>query len=452
MKKVLIYLRVSDPNQEIRDSLIKQEEQVKKYCEFKGYHIYKTIKEVGSGRRDDRDGFRELEKEIEKNTFDILIFYELSRLARNTYVLHSLINSLRMKKIKFESVTESYLNSDSPTSKLMLSFMASMAEMESDTLSKRVGTRMKYYVSQGYWMHPAPKGYTLKDRILYIDKEEAEVVRSIYKSFIKEASYSKLCREYNLSQPGLKRVLTNVAYLGKTKWGFEGRDKDTGKRGLRAGGEIFEGKHEPIIDADTFNLVQELIKNKSDKLQKTGKGEFLLTGLLRHKGCRRRMSGKINYRSQKGGYKYYACTETGCYVSKSARQIEDLVLKTFKSYCRNLKTLNKIPQKKKSNPEEATLKILSSKRKRIVSAYLDGNLEREVYLEEIQKIDTQLKEAHTPVPKKLNPIQETSYTSLIKLVDNFDSKDNLEKNSILKLLIEEVIFIDKENIEVVFKI
>ena len=101
---------------------------------------------------------------------------------------------------------------------------------------------------------------------------------------------------------------------------------------------------------------------------------------------------------------------------------------------------------------EVALKNLSSKRTRIVSAYLDGNLERNIYLEEVQKIDAQLKETQISTPKKLKPIQETSYTSLIKLVDNFDSKDNLEKNSILKLLIEEVIFIEKENIEVVFKI
>ena len=137
MKKALIYLRVSDQVQEDRDYLSKQEEQAVEYCEFKKYHIYKVIKEVGSGRKDDRAGFMELEDEIEDNTFDVLIFYELSRLARDTYVIHKLIKSLRVKEIEFESITEPHLNSESPTSKLMLSFKASLAEIESGTISKR---------------------------------------------------------------------------------------------------------------------------------------------------------------------------------------------------------------------------------------------------------------------------------------------------------------------------
>lgn len=63
------------------------------------------------------------------------------------------------------------------------------------------------------------------------------MVRDIYRDFISETSYAELCRRYSFSTTGIKRILTNVAYIGKTKFGFEGKDKDTEKRvnNLQAG-------------------------------------------------------------------------------------------------------------------------------------------------------------------------------------------------------------------------
>ncbi|WP_319201873.1 recombinase family protein [uncultured Ilyobacter sp.] len=447
MKKALVYLRVSDPNQEIRDSLNKQEEQTLRYCEFKGYHIFKIIKEVGSGRRNDREGFKELEEEIENNSFDVLIFYELSRLARNTYILHNLIHDLKINKISFESVTENYLNSDSPTSKLMLSFIASMAEMESDMTSKRVQNRMKYYTSQGFWMFQPPKGYVLENKILKINDNESEEVKSIYNEFLKGASYADLSREYNISHPGLINLLTNVAYIGKTKFGFEGRDKDTGKRFKGGDGTVYEGKHESIIDRGTFDAVQSLIKSKSDNRHRSNKGDYLLTGILRHNNCNMKMYGKKN--PNRKDYRYYQCSS--CYFSISIRKIEKIVIDNFKEYSQNLKELKKNVRIKKVTPEKEVNSV-KSKRKRIVQAYMDGNIEREYYLKEIESIDKIIKvlEKKIETPKKEKTL--TNYDILIKLLKNFDEKDNVEKNSILKLLIDEIIIIDRENIEIIFKV
>ena len=109
MKKALIILRVSDQLQEDRNSLEKQEEQALDYCKFKGYTVYKTLKTVVSGRKNDRADFIELENEVEKNSFDVLVFYELSRIARNAYFIHKLVHNLKQKEIEFESITESYL-------------------------------------------------------------------------------------------------------------------------------------------------------------------------------------------------------------------------------------------------------------------------------------------------------------------------------------------------------
>ena len=451
MKKVIIYLRVSDQIQEDRDSLIKQEEQVRSYCKFKGYKIYKVIKEVGSGRRDDREGFKELEKEIALNKFDILVFYQLSRLARNAFLLHKLVNDLEKNEIAFESATESYLNSDSPVSKMIFSFMASIAEMDSDTISKNVTTRMLWYVSQGYWKFQPPKGYNLgEDGVLY-SNEEASIVNDMFKEFLNGASYADLCRKYHLSHPGVKNALTNVLYIGKTKFGFEGRNKKTGKRVKGLSGEVFEGQHEGIVDKELFNAVQTLIKTKEEKRLKSSRGRYLLSGLARHYCCPRKMSGKRQKRVT-GFYRYYNCA-TCEKIVVSATELEDNVLENFKVYCKSLRSLE--GNKKRSILDDINRKVasLNNKKNRIFEVYMDGHITRDRYLKEIKTIENDV----TKLQEKISNYKETeditsNYESLLKLLRNFDKKSELEKNTILKLFIEEITVIDKENIEIIYKV
>lgn len=429
-----------------KDSLTKQQEQAIKYCVFKGYHIYKTIKEVGSGRRkDNREGFQALEEEIEKNSFDILIFYELSRLARNQYLLHSLINSLNNKMISFESITENYLNSDSPTSKMMLGFLASMAEIESDMTSKRVRNRMRHYASEGYWVFPPPRGYTLKDKILYEDKEAAELVRKIFEEFLKGATLRELQRRYSLSSPGLKNLLTNVAYIGNTKFGFAGRNK-AGKRVNNLPGEVFEGRHESIIDIRDFELAQAMLQTKKDTYNTQIKNnKYLLTGLLRH-SCGYAGNGKRGNR----GYDHYRCRE--CHGAISLIKLEKLVVKEFKSYIKNLKFL-KNNRKKKNNVHE-TLKVLKEKKLRASDIYIEGAIDRNEYLKRIGNIDGEINTIKKGVKDREEPKRKFSnYDKLLGLIKGFDDMDIEEKNRILKLFIDKIIYHDNESdIDIIFKI
>ncbi len=451
MKKALIYLRVSDEMQELKDSLKKQEDQAINYCNFKNYTIYKVIKEVGSGRRrDQREGFIELEKEISRNTFDVLIFYELSRLARNQYLLHNLIHNLKINRISFESITESYLNSDSPTSKMMLGFLASMAEIESDMTSKRVRNRMKHYASEGYWMFQPPRGYRLENKILQVHEEEAKVVKEIFKEFISGASIKKLKATYNLSDPGIKNLLSNVAYIGKTKFGFAGRDKHTGKRVNNLPGEVFEGKHEAIIDDKTFNMAQNILSNKKRKYRSyIVDNKFLLTGLLKH-NCGYSANGK----RQKTGYTLYRCRD--CEKSIPATLVEKVVVKEFKSYCKDLKYFKNKKISKKKDKSLNKLATLKSKRSRIVESYMDGNINREYYLKLIDEMDNEIstiKNSMGEEKSKVPKIFTDNYELLLQMVNTFDDKDIIEKNKILKLFIEAVVYKDKESeLEIIYKI
>ncbi|MGL4999091.1 MAG: recombinase family protein [Cetobacterium sp.] len=448
MKKVILYLRVSDEMQAEKDSLIKQEEQAFKYCEFKGYKIHKVIKEVGSGRKNDREGFLELEAEIEKAEFDTLIFYELSRLARISYVIHKLVNSLLVNSISFESITEPHLNSDAPSSKLMLGFMAAMAEVESDTISKRVKLRMLHYASQGYWVFRPPLGYTLgKDKILY-KNNEAEIIKEIFSKFMAGKSLTQLQQEYNKAHSIIKHILTNVAYSGKTKFGFEKKLHLTGKTVKNLEGEIFEGKHEAIIEQELFDLVQTRLNGITHSSTRANNSEHILSGIIKHKGCDWKAYGK-KHTKDLSVRRYYSCSN--CYKSIGAKNVEAAVIESAKEYVSSLSFLDEIPRSRKEFVDvNKKRNILISKKERIINAYMDNNISRDDYLKKVKNIENELLKL-----KEVVEVEEPNTISLknklISMFDNFDQKDIYEKKSILKLLIEEVLY-DKKEITIIYKV
>ncbi|MGL5428693.1 MAG: recombinase family protein, partial [Cetobacterium sp.] len=449
MRKALIILRVSDQNQEERNSLEKQEEQALHYCSFKGYEIYKIIKTVVSGRKNNREDFLELEREIEENNFDVLVFYELSRLARNAYFIHKLVHSMRIKDIAFESITENYLNSDSPTSKIMLGIMASQAEIESDMISKRVKTRMRFYASQGYHLFPAPTGYENIDKSLVINESEAENVRGMYRDFLSGDSYSELSRKYNLASVSIKRILKNITYIGKIKFGFEGSNQNTGKWETDKDGEIFDGKHEPIIDEATFSMVQEIINNRDKSRNKMVESNYILTGLLKHPCENSRMFGKTHQRKTKGPYRFYYCNK--CYKVTKANELEEAVIEALKNKSKELNFLENKKIGKKEKNIKVNINKLLEKRNRIIEMYSDGVLNREKYLLDIKNIDKKLtdleKQNKSPEFNKVTEI--VLKDKLIEIIDEFDSLSISEKKNLLSIFIEEIL-IDSE-IQIIFK-
>lgn len=67
---------------------------------------------------------------------DTVIVSEISRLARNTADLLSLVNQLNEKGVAFISLKEN-LDTTTPTGKFMLTIFAAMAEMERETILQR---------------------------------------------------------------------------------------------------------------------------------------------------------------------------------------------------------------------------------------------------------------------------------------------------------------------------
>jgi len=87
-------------------------------------------------------------------------------------------------------------------------------------------------------------------------------------------------------------VLSNQAYVGRVHW----RE------------QTFPGIHEPLVDTDTFDHAQALLKERGeDMTHRAARAEFLLSGLLRCGRCRRAYVG-MSAKGNGGTYHHYACS------------------------------------------------------------------------------------------------------------------------------------------------
>ena len=112
------------------------------------------------------------------------------------------------------------------------------------SISKKTKTGMVNAFKTGRHIAKSPKGYKLIDKLLVPDGNE-ETISKIFQEFLdSDISLTQLAKKNNMTPAGMKKLLKNITYLGKIKFG----------------GEISDGTHKPIISPSLFNKVQDKIK------------------------------------------------------------------------------------------------------------------------------------------------------------------------------------------------
>ena len=84
-------------------------------------------------------------------------------------------------------------------------------------------------------------------------------------------------------------ILMNPVYAGKIRWSTDGRASRDRYKGDNSKVMYVDGKHQPIIDQDTFDQVQEKIMEQKRRYGKWQRKEqpvtFMLKGLVRCDTC-----------------------------------------------------------------------------------------------------------------------------------------------------------------------
>ena len=266
--KCVLFCRVSSKEQEETGySLPAQEKFLGEYAEKQGLKVEKTfaISESAAGKVQ-RKTFIEMVAYVRKNDIPVIVVETTDRLTRNftdvptidLWITES--ESHQVHLVKEGCVLH---NSSRSHEWFMWRVKVATAEYYVRLLSENVKKGQKEKISQGWLPTKPPLGYkTVGDKghkVHIIDDGKSHLVKRLFEGFasgeysvttISNKAYEIGLRTPNGGKVARSRIhgyLRDPFYIGKLRW------KD----------EIYEGKHEPLIDEDIFNKVQSLLTSKN---------------------------------------------------------------------------------------------------------------------------------------------------------------------------------------------
>jgi site-specific DNA recombinase len=346
--RCVIYLRVSTKEQAEKDlteegfSIAAQREACVRRIRDEGWELVDEYVDKGeSARTADRPRLRAmLARVAEDGDVEAVVVHKVDRLARNMEDHIAIRALLRRRAVALVSVTENL--DETASGRLVEGIHALMAEFYSANLASEVRKGMGQKAKLGGYPHKAPLGYlNVREPIggrqvahIVPDPERAPLVRAAFELYASEEwTVERLAHEMAdrglrnrgrsghyaakaVTVSGLARLLAHRAYVGIVEWdGIE-----------------YEGGHDPLVERDTFDKVQELLAARAMRGTRERRHHHYLKGVLVCGVCGRRLS----IQRSKGTYTYFYClgqkdrrNGTGCqerYVAADQleAEVEDL--------------------------------------------------------------------------------------------------------------------------------
>ncbi len=238
-----IYVRVSTQEQVQQGfSLDAQQEALENYAKALGYGLFRIYRDEGKSAKDitHRPEMVQMLQDAENKKFSAIFIYKLDRFSRSLKDLILTIDKLKELGVDFVSLQDK-IETTSASGKLMFHIISAFAEFERNIIGDRTKFGMERKAKEGGFITKAPRGYKLVDKELIPHEEEAEQIPNIFNEFLKtEISLTQLAKKNNMTTSGIKKLLQNITYIGKVKFGKQ----ET------------EGQHQSLIDKQLFEQVQ----------------------------------------------------------------------------------------------------------------------------------------------------------------------------------------------------
>ena len=295
-RKVAGYARVSTDSDE---QFTSYEAQVDYYTRFIQSHpeweFVKVYADEGiSGTNTlHRDGFNEMIEDALAGKIDLIVTKSVSRFARNTVDSLVTIRNLKEHGCECYFEKENIFTFDGK-GEMLITIMSSLAQEESRSISENVtwGTRKRMADGKVSIAYSTFLGYDKgKDSNLVVNREQANIVRLIYRSFMEGMAPIGICRmleEKCIQTPGGKKkwnkstvlsILSNEKYRGDALLQKTFTVDFLTKKHKVNEGEVqqyyVEANHEAIIPPEEFEQVQvELARRRNIGRAYSGKSIF----------------------------------------------------------------------------------------------------------------------------------------------------------------------------------
>lgn len=444
MKRIAIYSRKSvyiegSISIETQINMCK-EYMLKKFkdCEFK---IFED--EGFSGGNTNRPAFQKLLRLAELKQIDIVVCYKIDRIARNTLDFLNILEMFKENNVELISITEGF-DPNTQMGKVMLTLLASFAEMERSNIQQRVKDNLLSIAKKGKWTGGSPPTGFKNNPNGGIEWDNKDMILDVFNMKYEKSKNTDLIQfiqhKYNHKFLGgtLATTLRKPIYV---------KSSSSVSLYLKSKGYIVQGTEDNIhsyltyTDKDTkYAIVSNIVglvepsiwisvnKDMDKNISREGNRfseKFWLTKTIRCKCCGQTYCGqtkttKTKYYNKKGKEKIYVST----YSYYSCRDAVRGKLKT----CNNTKRIKQ--------------DVLEAKVSALIYSLKDEKIFNSSY--SINKVDNSFKIAS--LNKKVIEIDKTisNLTDKIALLSNdaslifIDKIENLikEKSSIKSNIVE----------------
>ena len=309
MEKYILYARKSTDTEDKQVlSIEAQLSELRKFSRDNQLIVVDELVEKRTAKMPGRPVFDSMIKRIINGEVNGILAWHPDRLARNSvdggqiiYLLdQTLLNYLRFPVFQFENTSQG---------KFMLSIMFGQSKYYVDNLSENTKRGLRARVRNGDFPSQAPFGYLNDSRTktIILDKRYTPLVKEIFEKYARgDQTMSQLAdflRDSGaVTRTGkvfkddkVKSILQNPFYYGHFLYK----------------GELYEGRHQPIISKVLFDKVQSVITERGHKKQ-TKNPVVPFLGLMKCASCGMSITSETKTKTQKNGnfhrWTYYRCS------------------------------------------------------------------------------------------------------------------------------------------------
>ena len=460
-----IYLRKSRPDIDAEkhgegETLARHQSMLMELAKKCKLDVVKVYKEIVSGDSvSARPQMQALLSDIGQGKYEGVLVAEVERLARGNTIDQGIVaQAFKESGTKIVTPVKTY-DPNNEIDEEFFEFSLFMSRREYKTIRRRLEAGRLSAVKEGNYIGTnAPYGYRKtspdpKTHTLEIIPEEAETVKLIYKLYLDGHGSKYIASELNRmgikpqksenwEYPSIKKILANPVYCGKIGW----KTKSNGDI-------LYQGLHEPVIDENTFNAVQE--KRKSNPVAQIHPNDRLLNyyhGILYCSNCGHQLKRRC---ISSTGKDYLLCVYRECRgktVCASMKDVDESVIASFRYRIENLKKImeSESGEEKKSIPDVKTPLVSELEKSKKQLSRLYDLLEQDIYdintflkrsetvKSRISSLESAIKEIDDETKPRLSP--QESILRLQYVVDNFYTSSPEEKNRLLHSVVRKIYY------------
>ena len=457
MNNVAVYLRKSREDLETtEETLARHERMLLEYCSRNSLNIIKIYKEVVSGESiANRPAMQKLLEDVYAGLYDGVAVIEIERLSRGNQIDQvEVIEIFKKSNTKIYTLNKVYDLSKEDQDEEFLEFGLFMSRREYKIICRRLLRGRQQSHKEGYYIGSIlPFGFSKVKEArgwVLVPNEDSKTVELIFNKYLDGVGLTDICRYLNDKGIKPQRAKTWSEYLvrailkNKTYIGYLHSKKNN---------NYIEGKHQPIIDIELFNQVQQKI-NKSTRVNSVSSGlKNPLAGLVYCSSCGRSMVRNMNMKN----VEYLKCKNIACTVGSSRLStVESEIIKAlqteldnFNAYLLNYDSEIKAKKIKVKNEIELLNKEIDKKETMITRAceFLEeGIYTKDKYLERVSILNKDIDSIRSAIKElESNNFEEhkqiTSAVPILnKVLADYYKVGIEERNALLKSIIKKIVY------------